>query len=87
MFSGRGKLEILRIFWFENERLFWTVAFTTGLVVACVMISDVWKKYKSNSVIITFAPFETKIEEIPFPAITICNMNKILKSKAIKIME
>ncbi|CAL8117104.1 unnamed protein product [Orchesella dallaii] len=68
------------------ERMFWTIAFTIGLIVACIMISDVWRKYKSNSVIITFAPYETKIEELPFPALTICNMNKVLKSKATKIM-
>lgn len=67
--------------------MFWSIAFTIGLVVACIMISDVWEKYKSNSVIITFAPYETKIEELPFPAVTICNMNKILKSKAIEIMK
>ncbi|XP_035702813.1 pickpocket protein 28-like [Folsomia candida] len=64
------------------ERIFWMIAFGIGLTMAGWLISDVWSNYLSSPLIVTFEPFETTIDKIPFPAITICNMNKVLKSKA-----
>jgi len=34
------------------------------------LISDVWLTYISSPLIVTFEPFETTIDKIPFPAIT-----------------
>jgi hypothetical protein len=34
------------------------------------LISDVWLTYLSSPLIVTFEPFETTIDKIPFPAIT-----------------
>ncbi|CAG7818231.1 unnamed protein product [Allacma fusca] len=66
--------------------IFWSLAFASAVVIAAWMISAVWQKYLRSPVIVSFQPFETKTSEIPFPAITICNMNKILKSKADNFM-
>ena len=58
------------------------MAFFTGVVVACYLINGVWDKYKHSPVIVSFQEAEASIVQIPFPAITICNVNNVLKSKA-----
>lgn len=44
------------------------------------MISEIWERYYLNPVIVTFNPKEQDLNEIPFPAITICNINPFKKS-------
>ena len=66
----------------HTHRIFWALAFTGSVIIAAWMISAVWQKYTRYPVIVSFQSFETKTNEIAFPAITICNMNKILRSKA-----
>lgn len=56
--------------------------FIIGLSAAVYLISDVWRKYNESPVIVSFDIHETSIENVPFPAITICNNNKLLKSRA-----
>lgn len=51
-------------------RIFWMIAFGIGLTMAGWLISDVWSNYLSSPLIVTFEPFETTIDKIPFPAIT-----------------
>ncbi|CAL8093922.1 unnamed protein product [Orchesella dallaii] len=65
-----------------SERIFWFLAFVAGLSIATWLISEMWTKYKQNPVIVSFQPFETNVDQVPFPAITICNMNKVMKTKA-----
>jgi len=64
------------------SRIFWFLAFLVGCFAAVFLISDVWRRYKDSPVIVSFEPEETNIDQIPFPAITICNMNKAQKSMA-----
>ena len=63
------------------------LAFLTGLIVAAVLITDMWRNFRDKPIIVSFAPFETTIDDIPFPAVTICNMNKVLKTNAVSIMK
>jgi hypothetical protein len=71
---------------FLGSRVFWLVAFLIGVGAAAILIYDVWEKYRDNPVIVSFSPRELDIEFIPFPAVTICNMNKILNREAMKIL-
>ena len=68
-------------------RIFWLIAFTCAVSLALFLIRDVLHKYHRNPVIVSFQPFETQIEKIPFPAVTVCNMNKVLRSKAINFIK
>jgi hypothetical protein len=68
-------------------RIFWLIAFCLGLIGAVLLINDVWARYKANPVIVTFEPKEHDIDSLPFPAVTICNINKFAKSKVEKIIQ
>ncbi|ODM96336.1 Pickpocket protein 28 [Orchesella cincta] len=65
-----------------TERIFWLFGFIVAIFAAGWLISDLWIKYLSTPLVVTFQPFETTVDQIPFPAITTCNMNKVLRSKA-----
>lgn len=43
-------------------------------------ISNVYSKWSASPIIITLNALATSIEDIPFPAVTICNMNQARKS-------
>ncbi|XP_035705890.1 pickpocket protein 28-like isoform X2 [Folsomia candida] len=53
-----------------TERIFWLIAFITSLIIAGLLISEIWIAYFNTPVVVTFQPFETTIDKIPFPAIT-----------------
>ncbi|XP_032599199.1 pickpocket protein 28 [Drosophila grimshawi] len=54
------------------------------LIVLCVAINlalNVFNKWESTPVIIGISSTMTPIQDIPFPAITVCSMNKAINSK------
>ncbi|CAG7722532.1 unnamed protein product [Allacma fusca] len=63
-----------------SERICWLIAFLIGVGAAAYLINAVWENYKKNPVIVSFQPTETDIGDIPFPAVTLCNMNRFPKS-------
>lgn len=64
------------------ERVFFGVSFFMVVVLAAYFISNVYQKWRETPVIIGLDPVSTNINEIPFPAVTICNMNQVKKSFA-----
>ncbi|XP_035708133.1 LOW QUALITY PROTEIN: pickpocket protein 28-like [Folsomia candida] len=64
------------------ERIFWIIAFLVSVGFATVLIFQIWDKYRLTPVITVFQPKDTRINLLPFPAITICNTNNVQKSKA-----
>ncbi|CAD7084859.1 unnamed protein product [Hermetia illucens] len=69
------------------ERIFFFLAFAVALSIALYFISNMYEKWSSTPVIITNSATSTYISEIPFPAVTICNMNQALKSKVSGLTE
>ena len=63
------------------------VAFGLAFAAATYFIATLFEKYRANPVIMSLSPSTTKLSEIPFPAITICNMNNVRKSNAKNILE
>ncbi len=63
------------------ERLFWFVACVFSWVICIYMIRKIFEKWEKSPIIVSFDSHSTPIWEIPFPSLTICNMNKVLKSK------
>lgn len=46
--------------------------FSITLAACVIAIREVYQKWKSSPVIVSFATRETPIYKIPFPAVTIC---------------
>ncbi|XP_022217735.2 pickpocket protein 28 [Drosophila obscura] len=63
------------------ERSFFFCSFVVALVVTCNLIVNIYAKWDSTPVIIGISPQATSILKVPFPAITICNMNQVQSSQ------
>lgn len=66
---------------------FWLLAFSLAVCFAGYFISNIYHKYTNTPVIISFNPVSTSLLSIPFPAVTICNMNQAIKRKARQILK
>lgn len=53
--------------------------FLLVLILSIYFISNIWIKWSASPVIITLNSLSTTIMDIPFPAVTICNMNQAQK--------
>ncbi|XP_017148945.1 pickpocket protein 28 [Drosophila miranda] len=63
------------------ERSFFFCSFVVALVITCNLIVNIYAKWDSTPVIIGISPQATSILKVPFPAITICNMNQVQSSQ------
>ncbi|XP_055371678.1 pickpocket protein 28-like [Condylostylus longicornis] len=66
---------------FVGTEFLFLSAFITAFVIALYFIFDVYNKWDNSPVIVGISPFAIPIGKMPFPAITICNVNQVLKSK------
>lgn len=57
-------------------RLFFGFAFVAVLLASAYFITNVYQKWSATPVIISMNPVASSISELPFPAVTICNMNQ-----------
>jgi amiloride-sensitive sodium channel len=67
---------------FLVSRLFWSVAFILATFTAGYFILIVYDKWDETPVIVSIGAKTTLLTDIPFPAVTICSMNKARKSVA-----
>ena len=64
-----------------NFRLIWLAVILSALGVSLYMVlKGVVEPLYANPIIISFESKEITVDQIPFPAFTICNTNKIKKS-------
>jgi hypothetical protein len=68
-------------------RIFWFVAFASALAFASYYITNIFEKWNENPVLVAFNPTDATFNEIPFPAITICNMNQVKREEAERILK
>lgn len=66
-------------------RIFWIISFTIALIVAIYYSCYLYQKWSGAPVIISLSPDPISLNELPFPSVTICNMNKVKKSEARRI--
>ena len=59
------------------RRVFWAIAFLLSAAAAAYFINNIWTRYYDSPVIFAFRPVETDIHSIPFPAVTLCNVDRI----------
>ncbi|BES98474.1 Amiloride-sensitive sodium channel [Nesidiocoris tenuis] len=62
-------------------RIFWVIAFFWAAGCSAYFISNLFIKFHEMPVIMSISPTSSTIRDIPFPAITICNMNNMRKQQ------
>lgn len=67
------------------ERIFFFCSFIIAFMISGYFISNVWDKWSATPVIISLNPVLTDSKTIPFPAVTICNMNQAKRKVADEI--
>lgn len=79
MHSNNFNLNMNRIL-FVSNRFFFALTFLLVSILSVYFISNIWIKWSASPVIITLNSLSMSISELPFPAITICNMNQAQNS-------
>lgn len=64
------------IFLFSMFSIFFLLSVVSVLLLSVYFISNVYDKWSATPVIVTFDARSTSIDNFPFPAVTVCNMNK-----------
>lgn len=67
------------------ERFFWLAAFLASTIAATILIWGIWNDYQDMPIITVFSPTETTLDDVPFPSVTVCSVNKLQKSTFNKI--
>lgn len=62
-------------------RVFFVLSFLFVLMLSIFFISNIYEKWTASPIIIAQNAYATSISEFPFPAVTICNLNQVKKSK------
>ncbi|CAH1116195.1 unnamed protein product [Phaedon cochleariae] len=62
------------------ERIWWIISLVVAVMFCGVMIYEIFQKYISFPVLVTFSMQETHLQKMPFPAVTICPRAKISAS-------
>lgn len=64
----------------STHRIFFVSSFVLVLLLSGYFITNVYNKWEQSPIIITLAAKSTSVKKLPFPAITICNINKARQS-------
>lgn len=64
-----------------GNRVYFGLAFISVVILSGWFISNIYVKWTASPIIIATSHKLTPTTEIPFPAITICNLNQALRSK------
>ncbi|XP_069692716.1 pickpocket protein 28-like [Periplaneta americana] len=67
-------------------RIFWAAAFILALATAAFFITHLYRKWDDSPVIVSIGARATQLIAIPFPAVTVCTMNKVRKAAAEQIL-
>lgn len=73
-----------RIFKFIKS-MFWTLTFLASYGFAVNLMYIVWRRNDSTPFITTIESTSYPIWNVPFPAVTVCNINKVYRPATIKI--
>nr|XP_023021680.1 uncharacterized protein LOC111510056 [Leptinotarsa decemlineata] len=62
------------------EKIWWITSLVVSIIFCSLMIHEIFQKYIHYPVLVTFSMQETRLQKIPFPAVTICPRAKISQS-------
>lgn len=58
------------------EKVFWVIVLALSFSWCIILITEIWKKWDSNPITVTFDDTMHDIKELWFPAVTICPSKK-----------
>ncbi|XP_023169258.1 pickpocket protein 28 [Drosophila hydei] len=67
------------------ERVFFGISFVLVVILSGFFISNIYIKWSASPIIISTSAKQQLTSNIPFPAITICNLNQALRSRVQRI--
>ncbi|XP_030378904.1 pickpocket protein 28 [Scaptodrosophila lebanonensis] len=67
------------------ERVFFGISFVLVVILSGFFISNIYVKWSASPIIISTGAKQKLTSSIPFPAITICNLNQALRSRVKRI--
>ncbi|XP_055692300.1 pickpocket protein 28-like [Lutzomyia longipalpis] len=62
------------------ERLWWLLAIAASFYACGALIINIYRKWTTDPVIVSFSQTPTPLWKIPFPSVTICPLNKVRQS-------
>lgn len=68
-------------------RILWLIIVLLGITGSIFMVQLFWQRYLSNPTRSSILSFHAPTTTIPFPAVTICNINRIITSKLEKFVK
>ncbi|BFF93891.1 sodium channel protein Nach [Drosophila madeirensis] len=71
----------------RNERLFWLIVVILSISTSIVLVVVSWQWARQTPTVTVIESSHFPTWNIPFPAVTICNFNKISKLKAINLLQ
>ncbi|KAI9552640.1 putative amiloride-sensitive sodium channel [Daphnia sinensis] len=69
------------------KRVMWTLVFLGGILFSGYFCMQMWNKWEDSPVLMSLDSNRYPLKNIPFPAVTICNVNKVSKTKLLQYME
>lgn len=60
---------------------------SVGVGTSAYMVSNLYERYTTHTTVNILAETHYPTWKIPFPAVTICNNNRVLKSRAEELIE
>ncbi|CAD7090362.1 unnamed protein product [Hermetia illucens] len=66
------------------EKRMWVIAHVTAFITLALLLNTIWEEYNSKPLTTNLHDAVYPVELIPFPAISICSNNRIMKSAAIE---
>lgn len=62
--------------------MLWVIVVVLGLVGSSFMVNNLWTRYVDTQTRTSVATNHYPTWRLPFPAVTVCNVNRIFRSKA-----
>ena len=69
------------------RRFMWVLVFLAGLCFSGYFCLQMWRKWDESPVLTSLDSNYYPLKNIPFPAVTICNVNKVSKKKLLQFMD
>lgn len=63
-------------------RFLWIICNVVFLIATSLMIKELWLNFATAPIVTTLETHQFPVENVPFPAVGICNINKMSLQKA-----